>query len=90
MICAGGVAAAAMALKVWNPALNMDNGHQRHHDTRAGSGDHQCHTGYSPGRLYFRRRRGHWKTFVTAAAVAIGAGVGIAAMNVFWRGGGLL
>lgn len=90
MICAGGVAAAAMALKVWNPALNMD--------TVIISGIMTLVPGVAITNAIRDTLRGDYisggaralEAFVTAAAVAIGAGVGIAAMNVFWRGGGLL
>lgn len=90
MICAGGVAAAAMALKVWNPALNMD--------TVIISGIMTLVPGVAITNAIWDTLRGDYisggaralEAFVTAAAVAIGAGVGIAAMNVFWRGGGLL
>ena len=90
MICAGGVAVAAMALKVWNPALNMD--------TVIISGIMTLVPGVAITNAIRDTLRGDYisggaralEAFVTAAAVAIGAGVGIAAMNVFWRGGGLL
>ena len=90
MICAGGVAAAAMALKVWNPALNMD--------TVIISGIMTLVPGVAITNVIRDTLRGDYisggaralEAFVTAAAVAIGAGVGIVAMNVFWRGGGLL
>ena len=90
MICAGGVAAAAMALKAWNPALNMD--------TVIISGIMTLVPGVAITNAIRDTLRGDYisggaralEAFVTAAAVAIGAGVGIAAMNVFWRGGGLL
>ena len=90
MICAGGVAAAAMALKVWNPALNMD--------TVIISGIMTLVPGVAITNAIRDTLRGDYisggaralEAFVTAAAVAIGAGVGIAAMDVFWRGGGLL
>ena len=90
MICAGGVAVAAMALKVWNPALNMD--------TVIISGIMTLVPGVAITNAIRDTLRGDYisggaralEAFVTAAAVAIGVGVGIAAMNVFWRGGGLL
>ena len=90
MICAGGVAVAAMALKVWNPALNMD--------TVIISGIMTLVPGVAITNAIRDTLRGDYisggaralEAFVTAAAVAIGAGVGIAAMNVLWRGGGLL
>lgn len=90
MICAGGVAVAAMALKVWYPALNMD--------TVIISGIMPLVPGVAITNAIRDTLRGDYisggarvlEAFVTAAAVAIGAGVGIAAMNVFWRGGGLL
>lgn len=90
MICAGGVAVAAMALKVWNPALNMD--------TVIISGIMTLVPGVAITNAIRDTLRGDYisggaralEAFVTAAAVAIGAGVGIAAINVFWRGGGLL
>ena len=90
MICAGGVAAAAMALKAWNSALNMD--------TVIISGIMTLVPGVAITNAIRDTLRGDYisggaralEAFVTAAAVAIGAGVGIAAMNVFWRGGGLL
>ena len=90
MICAGGVAVAAMALKVWNPALNMD--------TVIISGIMTLVPGVAITNAIRDTLRGDYisggaralEAFVTAAAVAIGAGVGIAAVNVFWRGGGLL
>ena len=90
MICAGGVAVAAMALKVWNPALNMD--------TVIISGIMTLVPGVAITNAIRDTLRGDYisggaralEAFVTAAAVAIGAGVGIAAANVFWRGGGLL
>ena len=90
MICAGGVAVAAMALKVWNPAFNMD--------TVIISGIMTLVPGVAITNAIRDTLRGDYisggaralEAFVTAAAVAIGAGVGIAAMNVFWRGGGLL
>lgn len=90
MICAGGVAVAAMALNVWYPALNMD--------TVIISGIMPLVPGVAITNAIRDTLRGDYisggarvlEAFVTAAAVAIGAGVGIAAMNVFWRGGGLL
>ena len=79
-----------MALKVWNPALNMD--------TVIISGIMTLVPGVAITNAIRDTLRGDYisggaralEAFVTAAAVAIGAGVGIAAMNVFWRGGGLL
>lgn len=90
MICAGGVAAAAMALKAWYPILNMD--------TVIISGIMPLVPGVAITNAIRDTLRGDYisgearalEAFVTAAAVAIGAGVGIAAMNVLWRGGGLL
>ena len=90
MICAGGVAAAAMALKAWYPLLNMD--------TVIISGIMPLVPGVAITNAIRDTLRGDYisggaralEAFVTAAAVAIGAGVGIAAVNVFWRGGGLL
>ena len=90
MICAGGVAAAAMVLKAWYPILNMD--------TVIISGIMPLVPGVAITNAIRDTLRGDYisggaralEAFVTAAAVAIGAGVGIAAMNVFWRGGGLL
>ena len=90
MICAGGVAAAAMALKAWYPLLNMD--------TVIISGIMPLVPGVAITNAIRDTLRGDYisggaralEAFVTAAAVAIGAGVGIAAMNVLWRGGGLL
>ena len=90
MICAGGVAAAAMGLKAWIPILNMD--------TVIISGIMTLVPGVAITNAIRDTLRGDYisggaralEAFVTAAAVAIGAGVGIAAMNVFWRGGGLL
>ena len=54
MICAGGVAAAAMLLKsvVSGPEYGYGH-HQRYYAARAGSGDYQCNTGYAPRRLHF-------------------------------------
>ena len=90
MICAGGVAAAAMGLKAWNPILNMD--------TVIISGIMPLVPGVAITNAIRDTLRGDYisggarvlEAFVTAAAVAIGAGVGIAAVNVFWQGGGLL
>lgn len=90
MICAGGVAAAAMVLKAWYPILNMD--------TVIISGIMPLVPGVAITNAIRDTLRGDYisggaralEAFVTAAAVAIGAGVGIAAMNVLWRGGGLL
>ena len=90
MICAGGVAAAAMLLKAWYPVLNMD--------TVIISGIMPLVPGVAITNAIRDTLRGDYisggarvlEAFVTAAAVAIGAGVGIAAVNVFWRGGGLL
>ena len=90
MICAGGVAAAAMRLKAWNPVLNMD--------TVIISGIMPLVPGVAITNAIRDTLRGDYisggarvlEAFVTAAAVAIGAGVGIAAVNVFWQGGGLL
>ena len=90
MICAGGVAAAAMALKAWYPLLNMD--------TVIISGIMPLVPGVAITNAIRDSLREDYisggaralEAFVTAAAVAIGAGVGIAAMNVLWRGGGLL
>ena len=90
MICAGRVAAAAMGLKAWIPILNMD--------TVIISGIMTLVPGVAITNAIRDTLRGDYisggaralEAFVTAAAVAIGAGVGIAAMNVFWRGGGLL
>lgn len=90
MICAGGVAAAAMVLKAWYPILNMD--------TVIISGIMPLVPGVAITNAIRDTLRGDYisgearalEAFVTAAAVASGAGVGIAAMNVLWRGGGLL
>ena len=90
MICAGGVAAAAMLLKAWYPVLNMD--------TVIISGIMPLVPGVAITNAIRDTLRGDYisggarvlEAFVTAAAVAIGAGVGIAAVNVFWQGGGLL
>ena len=90
MFCAGGVAAAAMSLKAWYPALNMD--------TVIISGIMSLVPGVAITNAIRDTLRGDYisggaralEAFVTAAAIAIGAGVGIAAMNVFWRGGGVL
>ena len=90
MICAGSVAAAAMGLKAWIPILNMD--------TVIISGIMPLVPGVAITNAIRDTLRGDYisggaralEAFVTAAAVAIGAGVGIAAVNVFWRGGGLL
>ena len=90
MICAGGVAAAAMVLKARYPILNMD--------TVIISGIMPLVPGVAITNAIRDTLRGDYisgearalEAFVTAAAVAIGAGVGIAAMNVLWRGGGLL
>ena len=90
MICACGVAAAAMGLKAWTPILNMN--------TVIISGIMPLVPGVAITNAIRDTLRGDYisggaralDAFVTAAAVAIGAGVGIAAMNVFWRGGGLL
>lgn len=90
MISAGSVAAAAMGLKAWIPILNMD--------TVIISGIMPLVPGVAITNAIRDTLRGDYisggaralEAFVTAAAVAIGAGVGIAAVNVFWRGGGLL
>ena len=90
MICAGGVAAAAMGLRAWIPILNMD--------TVIISGIMSLVPGVAITNAIRDTLRGDYisggaralEAFVTAAAVAIGAGDGIAAANVFWRGGGLL
>ena len=90
MICAGGVAAGAMVVKAWYPILNMD--------TVIISGIMPLVPGVAITNAIRDTLRGDYisggaralEAFVTAAAVAIGAGVGIAAMNVLWRGGGLL
>ena len=90
MICAGGVAAAAMGLRAWIPILNMD--------TVIISGIMSLVPGVAITNAIRDTLRGDYisggaralEAFVTAAAVAIGAGVGIAAANVFRRRGGLL
>ena len=90
ILCAAGIAVAAVFLKLWNPLLNMDtviiSGIM---PLVPGVGDHECHTGYSPGRSISREGRERWRLFVTAAAVAIGVGAGMALTTVFWQGGGL-
>ena len=83
-------AAAAMLLKAWYPVLNMD--------TVIISGIMPLVPGVAITNAIRDTLRGDYisggarvlEAFVTAAAVAIGAGVGIAAVNVFWQGGGLL
>lgn len=90
IICACGVAASAMALRAWNPALNMN--------TVVISGIMPLVPGVAITNAIRDTLRGDYisggarvlEAFVTAAAVAIGAGVGIASMNMFWQGGGLL
>ena len=89
ILCAAGIAVAAVLLKLWNPLLNMD--------TVIISGIMPLVPGVAITNAIRDTLRGDYisggaralEAFVTAAAVAIGVGAGMALTTVFWRGGGL-
>ncbi|HJD48413.1 MAG TPA: threonine/serine exporter family protein [Candidatus Mediterraneibacter norfolkensis] len=89
ILCAAGIAVAAVLLKLWNPLLNMD--------TVIISGIMPLVPGVAITNAIRDTLRGDYisggaralEAFVTAAAVAIGVGVGMALTTVFWQGGGL-
>ncbi len=89
ILCAVGVAVAAVLLKLWNPLLNMD--------TVIISGIMPLVPGVAITNAIRDTLRGDYisggaralEAFVTAAAIAIGVGVGMALTTVFWQGGGL-
>ena len=88
ILCAAGIAVAAVLLKLWNPLLNMD--------TVIISGIMPLVPGVAITNAIRDTLRGDYisggaralEAFVTAAAVAIGVGAGMALTTVFWRGGG--
>ena len=90
ILCAAGIAVAAVFLKLWNPLLNMD--------TVIISGIMPLVPGVAITNAIRDTLRGDYisggaralEAFVTAAAVAIGVGAGMALTTVFWQGGGLL
>ena len=89
ILCAAGIAVAAVLLKLWNPLLNMD--------TVIISGIMPLVPGVAITNAIRDTLRGDYisgearalEAFVTAAAVAIGVGAGMALTTVFWQGGGL-
>lgn len=89
ILCAAGIAVAAVLLKLWNPLLNMD--------TVIISGIMPLVPGVAITNAIRDTLRGDYisggaralEAFVTAAAVAIGVGAGMALTTVFWREGGL-
>ena len=89
ILCAAGIAVAAVLLKLWNPLLNMD--------TVIISGIMPLVPGVAITNAIRDTLRGDYisggaralEAFVTAVAVAIGVGAGMALTTVFWRGGGL-
>ena len=89
ILCAAGIAVAAVLLKLWNPLLNMD--------TVIISGIMPLVPGVAITNAIRDTLRGDYisggaralEAFVTAAAVAIGVGAGMALTTVFWLGGGL-
>lgn len=90
VLCAAGVAAAAAVLKVTEPAVNMD--------TVIISSIMPMVPGVAITNAIRDTLRGDYisggaralEAFVTAAAVAIGVGAGIASVNILWQGGVLL
>ena len=90
MLCAAGVAAAAAVLKVTEPVVNMD--------TVIISSIMPMVPGVAITNAIRDTLRGDYisggaralEAFVTAAAVAIGVGAGIASVNILWQGGVLL
>ena len=90
MICSAGIAVAAVLLKLVDPHINMD--------TVIISGIMPLVPGVAITNAIRDTLRGDYisggaralEAFVTAAAVAIGAGAGIALTGSFWQGGGLL
>lgn len=89
ILCTAGVAVAVVLLKLWNPLLNMD--------TVIISGIMPLVPGVAITNAIRDTLRGDYisggaralEAFVTAAAVAIGVGAGMALTTVFWQGGGL-
>ena len=89
ILCTAGIAVTAAGLKMWIPALNMD--------TVIISCIMPLVPGVAITNAIRDTLRGDYisggaralEAFVTAAAVAIGAGVGMASMNLFLQGGGL-
>ncbi|HJD04128.1 MAG: threonine/serine exporter family protein [Mediterraneibacter sp.] len=89
IICSAGIAVAAVLLRLWYPFLNMD--------TVIISGIMPLVPGVAITNAIRDTLRGDYisggaralEAFVTAAAVAIGAGAGIALTGSFWQGGGL-
>lgn len=90
VLCAAGVAAAASVLKVTEPVVNMD--------TVIISSIMPMVPGVAITNAIRDTLRGDYisggaralEAFVTAAAVAIGVGAGIASVNILWQGGVLL
>lgn len=90
VLCAAGVAAAAAVLKVTEPVVNMD--------TVIISSIMPMVPGVAITNAIRDTLRGDYisggaralEAFVTAAAVAIGVGAGIASVNILWQGGVLL
>lgn len=90
ILCAAGVAAAAAVLKVTEPVVNMD--------TVIISSIMPLVPGVAITNAIRDTLRGDYisggaralEAFVTAAAVAIGVGAGIASVNILWQGGVLL
>ena len=89
ILCTAGIAVTAAGLKMWIPALNID--------TVIISCIMPLVPGVAITNAIRDTLRGDYisggaralEAFVTAAAVAIGAGVGMASMNLFLQGGGL-
>lgn len=89
-VCAAGVAATAALLKIWSPVLNMD--------TVIISSIMPLVPGVAITNAVRDTLRGDYisggarilEAFVTAAAVAIGVGAGIASVNILCQGGVLL
>ena len=89
ILCTAGIAVTAAGLKMWIPALNMD--------TVIISCIMPLVPGVAITNAIRDTLRGDYisggaralEAFVTAAAVAIGAGVGMVSMNLFLQGGGL-